>query len=494
MRLYLNPRNVEDYRLFLQVKQIPSYRFDGRVACIPDEYASILDVDSVPSNNGGEYKPPGWMFDYQSDITTLAIAKRKFCLFIECGLGKTAIGLEWCRAAQNHIGRRRPLIIAPLMVVQQTIQEAAKYYGEAGYRIEQVRAAGLQPWLNDTSDGTVGITNYEALRPNITRGNLGALWLDESSMLKSHYGKWGSKCLEMGSGLEWKLAGTGTPAPNDRIEYANHAVFMDAFPTVNSFLAKFFVNRGQTPERWAMKPHAIEPFYRALSHWSIFVTNPGTYGWNDHSADIPPVHVHIHDVDLTEEQSRLGFGTTGQLFADRIGGITNRSVLSQIAKGWYKGREIESRKPAYIRDLVASWPDESTIIWCHYNAEQASLERTIPEAHSMHGKTPEDTRRTMIDDFKAGRVKTIISKPKILGFGLNLQIATRQVFSACQDSYEEYHQAVKRSNRVGSTRPLNVHIPVTDIERIQMDNVLRKARMVQADTDEQERIFKGAMV
>lgn len=103
-----------------------------------------------------------------------------------------------------------------------------------------------------------------------------------------------------------------------------------------------------------------------------------------------------------------------------------------------------------------------------------------------------DKRAEAIEAFKTGQLRTIVSKPEILGFGLNLQKATRQVFSACDDSYEDYHQCVKRSNRVGSTRPLNVHIPVTDIERPLMENVLRKARMVQADTEEQERIFKEA--
>jgi replicative DNA helicase Mcm len=58
------------------------------------------------------------------------------------------------------------------------------------------------------------------------------------------------------------------------------------------------------------------------------------------------------------------------------------------------------------------------------------------------------------------------------------------------NSYEEYFQAVMRSNRVGSTRPLNVHLPVTEAERIMMENVLRKADRVEEDTRVQERLFK----
>ena len=311
-------------------------------------------------------------------------------------------------------------------------------------------------------------------------------------MLKSHYGKWGTKLLELGRGLDWKLAGTGTPAPNDRIEFANHAVFMDTFPNVNAFLARFFVNKGKTQERWILKPHALQPFYVALSHWSIFMTNPATYGWHDNAETIPPIHIHEHDVPLTDEQKQLAFASSGSLFAHRIGGITNRSVLSQIAKGSCRGERIPTNKPEYIRSLIESWPDESTIVWCRFNAEQDILSETIPEAANIDGSTPDDERQRLVYAFKAGKVKTLITKPKILGFGMNLQIATRQIFSACDDSYEEFYQAVKRSNRVGSTRPLNVHIPVTTIERIQMENVLRKARMVQDDAEEQERIFRNA--
>ena len=490
-RLILDPNSLDDYRTFLAIKRLPSYRIRGCVATFPAEYAERIGRDIARAVVEADYDPPAWHFDYQAAITRLAIRKRKFSTFIECGLGKTGIILEYAKHVAGLLGSdRRVLIVSPLMVVKQTIDEAAKFYG-GNYPIEQVKAAELQDWL-DRQGECVGITNYEAIRQDIRRGRLGCLILDESSMLKSHYGKWGTKLIELGRGLEWKLCCTGTPAPNDRIEYGNHAVFMDAFPNVNAFLAKFFVNRGQTSERWELKSHALRPFYLALSHWCIFVTNPATYGWRDNAENIPPIHVHDHEVPLTDEQVRLVYAKTGRLIADKIGGITSRSVLSQIAKGSYKGQRIASNKPGYVRELVDSWPDESSLVWCKFNAEQELLADALPDAASLEGSTPMEARAEAIAAFKAGQLRTIISKPEILGFGLNLQKATRQVFSACDDSYEDYHQCVKRSNRVGSTRPLNVHIPVTEIERPLMENVLRKAAMVQRDTEEQEAIFRAA--
>ncbi len=481
--------SIRDYQLFIRIKSLPRYRFVGRTAEVPDEYADRLGIGHVPILDV-PYEPIMGLFDYQRDIARIAIRKRKFAVFAECGLGKTLIFTEFARHAARQIPDGRcVMIVSPLMVIPQTLAEVEMFYGRT-LEIEQVPARDLQSWL-DSGTARIGITNYEALRADLRPGRLAGLVADESSTMKSAYGKWGGTLIRIGKGLDWKLALTGTPAPNDRIEYANHAVFLDAFPTVNAFLARFFVNRGQTNERWELKPHALGPFYRALSHWSIFVTDPGTYGWRDNAGTLPPIHIHVHDVELTDEQRSLASGRTGMLFANEPGGITGRSALGQIAKGHYRGRDVATLKPAYIRSLVDSWvSEESTLIWCIYNHEQELMERTFPDAVSLKGDTPYEDRAAMVDDFKAGRVRVCISKAAVMGFGLNLQVATRHVFNGIHDSWEDWHQCIKRSNRVGSTRPLNVHVPVTDLERPMFDTVIRKARRIDADTREQERLFK----
>tara|TARA_R100000664_G_C2756534_1_gene144451 strand:- start:1052 stop:2536 length:1485 start_codon:yes stop_codon:yes gene_type:complete len=487
-QITLDPNSVDDYRTFLKIKSLPSYRMRGRLAEFPDEYAAKIGI--APSNRMfRNWEPSSFLFDYQKAITEMAIEKNKFAVFADCGLGKTLIQLEFAQSSLQTLSKRNQgfLIVAPLMVVRQTITEAEKFY--PGIELEKVNAAVLQDWL-DGCGGKLGITNYEAIKDVMRRGQLGGLLLDESSMLKSHYGKWGTRLLKLGEGLEFKHCGTGTPAPNDRIEYANHAVFLDAFPNINSFLATYFINRGQTQDRWALKDHALKPFYRALSHWSIFLTNPATYGWKDNCDTVPPIHIHYHPVELTDEQKRIVASKTGQLFSTDLGGIASRSQMGQIAKGHYQGKEIPSNKPAKIAELVGSWPDESTIIWCLYNDEQAALAKLFPDAGNITGATPLDKRLEFISQFKSGERKILITKPKILGFGLNLQVATRQVFSGLQDSYEQFYQAVKRSNRIGSTRPLNVHIPLTDIEEPMVQNVMRKAHLVEQDTISQEALFK----
>lgn len=489
--VYLDTNNLADYRKFLKIKSLPKYSITGHVAEFPDEYASEIGVE-VAALVHKPYEPESFLYDYQRDIARIAIEKQKYAIFMQCGLGKTLVIAEFARHARECSAGRRVLIVSPLMVVPQTIAEVERFYG-VDYGIEQVSAANLNDWLA-TPGYAIGITNYEAIREGIRPGLLGALILDESSMLKSMDGTWATRLIDLGKGLAWKLCATGTPAPNDRIEFANHAVFLDHFSTTNAFLAKFFINRGQTGERWEIKGHALKAFYHALSHWCIFVENPATYGWKENTDTIPPIEITIHSVDTTEEQRQLVQDMTGSLFANNIGGITGRSRLSQVAKGWVKvdGNlvDVPTNKYHAIRELVRSWPDESTIIWCWFNEEQDRLEREFPDAASISGATPHSKRQAMIDSFKAGQTKMLISKPDVLGFGLNLQVATRQVFSSLIDSYEAFHQAVKRSNRIGSTRPLHVHIPITDIEEPMVATVLKKMHRVDADTREQERLFR----
>lgn len=338
------------------------------------------------------------------------------------------------------------------------------------------------PELERLRDARGSLNFYDIEAERHPSFSVEGLLVHNSSLLKSSYGRWGTRLIELGRGLDWKLCLTGTPAPNDRVEYANHSVFLDQFQNVNSFLAKFFINKGKTQNRWELKPHAVKPFYRSLSHWCIFLDRPGVYGWKDNAEPLPEIRTHIHDIPLTSEQWGDAIKVTNNLFGIS-GGIGQRSKIANIAKS------VDGKKPDFIRDL-ANKEKTSCIIWAKYNPEQEALYERLPDAANVSGSTSEETRIEVINDFKNGKRRDLITKAKILGFGLNLQVCKRMIFSTVQDSYEDYFQCIKRANRVGSKSPLDVHIPVTEIERPMLETVLKKADRVDKDTIEQEQMFR----
>jgi SNF2-related domain len=486
MKIVLDPNSLVDYRTFLAIKRLPIYYIRGREAWIPDEYAEHIGM-SIPRTGDAPIELAEHLFDYQRAGATIAIRKRKFSLFWRPGLGKTNPMFEHVRHARKVLPpQKRCLIVAPLMVIDQHLEEAARFYPQMA--IEVVKARELKAWLR--GEGGIGITNYEAMTDDLEAANLGCLDLDESSLLKSQYGKWGQVIIRLGRGIDWKLCLTGTPAPNDRIEFANHAVHLDHYPNVNSFLSRYFVNRGETKDRWELRPHATRPFYVGLSHWAMFLNDPTTYGFSDNSGMIPPIHIHIHEVDATDEQMEAYRKLTGKMVVTSAGGVGSRTKMSQIAKGRHNGQDIPTGKFDYIKALRDSWPEESTLIWCRYNPEQERMAKMFPDAASIDGRTPHAKRMEMIRDFKSGAIKTLISKPKIMQFGLNLQICTRHIWSTLLDSYEEFKQGCCRSNRIGSTLPLNVHLPVLELERPMIETVLEKSKRIEEDDQQQESLFK----
>ena len=116
-RMRFNTRSAEDYRKFLAVRRLPSYRFVGNAAEVSDEYAATLGESAPRAKRVRKYEPVAGMFDYQQDITAIAIKKQKYAIFADCGLGKTLMLLEFARHAALVSRGGRVLIVCPLMVV-----------------------------------------------------------------------------------------------------------------------------------------------------------------------------------------------------------------------------------------------------------------------------------------------------------------------------------------------------------------------------------------
>lgn len=68
----------------------------------------------------------------------------------------------------------------------------------------------------------------------------------------------------------------------------------------------------------------------------------------------------------------------------------------------------------------------------------------------------------------------MISKAKILGWGLNFQFCHNMIFLGATDSFEGYYQAVRRCWRFGQTQPVNVFIFASEYEGAILRNLQRK--------------------
>ena len=121
------------------------------------------------------------------------------------------------------------------------------------------------------------------------------------------------------------------------------------------------------------------------------------------------------------------------------------------------------------------------LIWCGLNAEQDLMEKLLgDECVSIHGGTPYNEKVRLLGMWLRGEKTCLLSKIKVLGFGMNFQNCHNVVFVGIGDSYEQYYQAIRRCWRFGQKAPVEAHIVVSDIERAVVSNVRRK----QAEADE----------
>ena len=86
---------------------------------------------------------------------------------------------------------------------------------------------------------------------------------------------------------------------------------------------------------------------------------------------------------------------------------------------------------------------------------------------------PEHKSNSMIG-FSEGKIKCLVTKPSIAGFGMNWQNCHNMIFTGLSDSYEQFYQAVRRCYRFGQKKPVNVYIIISAKEGCVKENIERK--------------------
>jgi hypothetical protein len=380
------------------------------------------------------------LFPFQRDLVHWAIRKGRAAIFADTGLGKTFMQLEWARLIDQKM-----LIIAPLSVARQTVREAKKIDVGVIY-IRQQETVSQYP------DKNIFITNYEMI-DNFDFAQFGAVVLDESSILKSLDGKTRQRLTDLCAEVPYRLCCTATPAPNDIAEIGNHAEFLGIM-TSTEMKAEFFVH---DDNGYRLKGHGEEKFFQWLASWGMSIRKPSDLGYSDEGYRLPPLTIEPVFV-------KSDYRPEDQLFFTGLDGITGRLDVRR------KTLQARCLKAAEI----ATATDEQIIIWCGLDDEQGTIEKLIPDCVSVYGRHSPDEKAEMLEAFQDGKYRVLLTKPKIAGFGMNMQNAHRMIFVGLSDSFETYYQCIRREYRFGQTEPVTAQIVLSEIEDEIYQNVLSK--------------------
>jgi superfamily II DNA or RNA helicase len=382
------------------------------------------------------------LFDFQKDIVKWALHKGKACIFADCGLGKSPMQLEWANQVCNYTNSN-VLILAPLAVSKQTQREGDKF----GINVNVCRSH------NDVTDG-INITNYEMLH-KFDLDSFAGVVLDESSILKSFSGKIRNQIIDAFKDVEYKLACTATPAPNDFMELGNHSEFVDVMDR-NSMLSTFFVHDGGETSKWRLKKHAENKYWEWLSTWAVVIQKPSDLGYDDKGFRLKDINVIENIIDTPRKSNELV--------------VMPAKTLSERRK---VRKESLNERVKKVADLVNN-SDEQWLVWCDFNIESEMLGREIEDSVEVRGSTKPDIKSKYMLGFSNGDYRVLVTKPSIAGFGMNWQNCHNMAFCGISDSYEQYYQAVRRCWRFGQANNVNVHIVISDREVESLKNIQSK--------------------
>lgn len=356
----------------------------------------------------------------------------------------TVMQLEWAHHVTQLTGKP-VLILAPLSVVSQTVREGEHF----GFTVNACRSASeVKPGIN--------ITNYEILH-KFDCSVFSGVVLDESSILKAFTGSTRNQIINSFAQAPFKLACTATPAPNDYMELGNHSEFLGVMSRTE-MLAMFFVHDGGTTSQWRLKGHAQDVFWRWLASWAVCIRKPSDIGFSDVTFTLPPLNYVEHVVPSPR--------TKGHLFATQVNTLDDRRKARH---------ESMQARVQLCADMVNN-SQEPWIVWCDFNAEGDALEKAIPDAVQVSGSDTPEFKAKAMQDFADGKIRVLVTKSVLAGFGLNWQHCNNMAFVGLSDSFEQFYQAVRRCWRFGQDSQVNVHIITSTAEGNVIRNVQRKER------------------
>lgn len=422
-----------------------------------DSFSAFLDRKRQLGGHYG-FEPnylPEWLFPFQRDLTAWAVRQGRAALFADCGLGKTPMQIVWAQNVVQHSGGR-VLIVCPIAVSHQTEREARKF--------------GLEVIRSDdgTPRGPITITNYERLHL-FDPLDYGGTVCDESSAIKAFNGKRRAVVTGFMRKQKYRLLATATAAPNDYTELGTSSEAIGELGLMD-MLNRFFKNdqnnsstrshfRGQSGDaqvKWRFRGHAEQDFWRWVASWARAVRKPSDVGYNDSDFILPELTVSEYIVKASRP-------APGMLFELPAAGLDEE-------------RE-EQRRTLHERcDMAAQLVNHTgqpAVMWCNLNDEGKLLKRLVPDAVEISGSDSDEKKEAAFIAFQEGKIRVLITKPKIGGWGLNWQHCAHMTYFPTH-SYEAYYQAVRRSWRFGQTHPVQIDIVTTAGGHNIMENLKRK--------------------
>jgi len=410
------------------------------------------------------------LHDYQHVAVEFLRARGRAGLFIDMGLGKTAVCLT--ALEPRHLPA---LVVAPKRVAENVWQEERDLWRPdlsigIAMGTPQQRAAVLDAGHDITVIGRDNIKDivgrdhfYRTLIIDELSG-----FKDQSSARFKTMRRWTPKYV-------WGL--TGTPVPNGLLDLWPQMFLLDRGArlgkTVSAYRSRYFLVANTLPTgvviEWALRPEAEAAIHRKIDDIALSMETEGRVEVPElrfNQVDVPMLPtirrayrdfkrdllVNLQDLGLGEETHTAA---NNAIIGNKLQQISSGALYSDSLERTYT--VLHHEKIRACREIVDG-TGSPTLIFYRYQFELDMLRGEF-KGQLFTPATPNLQR-----EWNAGNIPILAAHPASIGHGLNLQKGPGRtiIWATPTWSLEEWQQGNKRLARQGSQHPwVMVHMLVS---------------------------------
>ena len=411
--------------------------------------------------------------NYQQYCIDRIISDKAIGLFLDMGLGKTAITLSAIKKLKYEYWRSaKVLVIAPKKVAESTwSKEAAKWEGLSSLRFSFVLGSAEKRLKALKTPADIYMINRENVMWLVdyyrNAWPFDTVIIDESSSFKNHQAKRFKALKAVRSHIDRIVLLTGTPTSRGLMDLWAQIYLLDRGKrlgrNITAYREAFFVpdKRNRTTIfSYAPKDGAEETIYNAISDICVSMKAEDYLELPELVYNDIPVKLDTAAQKAYDRLERDTLLPVDDTVITAGSAAVLRGKLLQLCNGAVYDEDknvmqIHDCKIEALLETVEQLNGQHAIICYNFQHDKTRLLEALKATHLTvkvyEGKAEEDA-------WNAGDIDLLLVQPASCGYGLNLQEGGHHIiWFGLTDSLELYQQTNKRLHRQGQPYPVIVH-------------------------------------
>jgi SNF2 family DNA or RNA helicase len=418
--------------------------------------------------------------NYQEVARDFILDTPDCALFLDCGLGKTAITLAAVTELLDQVDTKGILVVAPLRVARLVWpMEIEKWDAFSWMSVSFIHGNNKLEKLK--SGAAIYTINYEGLiwladtlrKVKPSKWPFDTIVWDELTKMKAHSTHRFKRIKALIPYFKRHIGLTGTPIPNGHMDLFGQFYVLDGGKRLgtafNAFQQRYFMKADYMGYKYKPQEGAIERLNAQIADITLRMSA------EQYLDLIPPVVIDVELVLPSDKMAvykrlekelfiTLDSGVDVEVF--NAAALTNKclqyaggSVYTNDKHEWESVHDVKHKA---LDKIVQDNKHTPIIIAYSFVHEAHRIMKTYPEAVWLRSGLSDTAERELQNAWDAGEIPILVCHPGSAGHGLNLQYGgSTIIWFGLSWSLELYIQLNKRVDRKGQLKTPTIYRLIT---------------------------------